>query len=117
VERNTLIRAGGNAYDMPHGSLKFHADERNMAGFVVRDLVIEDATHFGIQVQGPHAVDGVTLEGIEIRGAGWSGIHLNFNANGSGRANRVTVAGAPNGLTTDDGGWFAFDYGAGNTGW
>lgn len=118
VQRNTLLRAGGPAYGAEHGAVKLHAFDAGFGGVVLRDLAIVDATFSGLHFQGPHALDGVTIAGVTIGGAGSHGLLVTADARGSATAEGVVVTGAARGgLSNEAGAAFTFQRGPGNAGW
>jgi hypothetical protein len=117
VRRNSLIRAGGRAYDQPHGAFKLHAAEGPLQGVHVEDLDIIDATYSGIHLQGGSFMDNVWFEGVNIVRPGSSGFYLNFDAEGTVDASYVIVQDAPDGGIIDHaGGALTILRGAGNVG-
>ncbi len=57
ANRNTLLRAGGNAYNHTHGALKFHADQAPVGNIKINTLDIIDPTNAGVHAS-PPALDG-----------------------------------------------------------
>jgi hypothetical protein len=115
ILRNSLIRAGGPAPDGGQGAIKFHADQGPVSGFVVQDLLIQDATFYGIHIQGGNRVDNIRFQNVTITNPGAAGIRLNFDANGNAAANTVVVS--KGGLDDQSHGAFTFTREAGNSGW
>jgi hypothetical protein len=111
VLRNSLIRAGGG----DEGAIKFHADEAAMAGFLVQDLTIQEATFSGIHLQGPNRIDNLRFQNVAINSPGTNGIRLNSDANGSATANGVVVS--QGGMDDQSRGAFTWTREAGNSGW
>ncbi len=114
ILRNTLIRAGGLAYNEGQGAIKIYAEQGNIAGILVQDMIIQDPTFSGIHLQGRSRIDA-RFERVAISGAGTSGIQVNADANGVGTANTLTVTNG--GLHDDSKGAFSWARGAGNSGW
>ncbi len=118
VARVTLTRAGGPMYGQQHGALKLQAFDTSMRGFSVRDVDIVDATFSGIHLQGKDAIDGLTLENVNIGGAGTFGVFIDGDAHGTATATNVVVTGAASGGSKNAaGGAFVITRGAGNVGW
>jgi hypothetical protein len=115
VLRNSLIRAGGFAYNDGQGALKFYAAEGPMSGFLVQDLFVQDSTYSGIQIQGKYRIDNLQLSNVTVDAPGTSGIRMNFDANGVGIANGVVVS--KGGMQDQSSGAFIWTRGAGNSGW
>jgi hypothetical protein len=115
VLRNTLIRAGGFAYNEGQGALKIHAAQSAMGGILVQDTIIKDPTFSGIQLQGKFRVDNLRFERVQISGAGTSGIQVNSDANGTAAANGLTVTNG--GLHDDSKGAFGWVRETGNAAW
>ena len=55
IVRNSLIRAGGPAYNDEQGALKFYSEQGNMGGFLVQDLLIQDSTFRAFTSRAPIA--------------------------------------------------------------
>lgn len=117
VNRNTLLRAGGNAYNHTHGALKFHADQGPVGNVKVNTLDIIDATNSGVHVQGGNTVDKVWLDTVTITNAGQGAFFLNAGAIGSLDAVKVVSSGGSPGVVNDSGGKFNLIKGEGSTGW
>ena len=115
IVRNSLIRAGGFAYNDGQGALKFFAAEGPMSGFLVQDLFVQDSTYSGIQIQGKYRLDNLQLNNVTIDAPGTSGIRMNFDANGVGVAGGVVVS--KGGMQDQSNGAFSWTRGAGNSGW
>lgn len=118
IQRNTLIRAGGPAYNDEQGAFKLQAAEGPLQNVKVSDLDILDPTYSGIHIQGGNYIDTVYFDTVKIDGAGTSAIRLTRDANGAADASNVVVANSTNGgLKDDSGGKFTFIRGTGNSGW
>jgi hypothetical protein len=117
IERNSLIRAGGNAYDQGHGAFKLHAAEGALQNVAVTDLDIVEPSYSGIHVQGQQVVDSVWFERVNIHTPTTAAFHLTRGAQGAMDAANVVVTGAPSGVLDDSGGRFTILKGAGNSGW
>ena len=91
IVRNSLIRAGGPAYNDEQGALKFYSEQGNMGGFLVQDLLIQDSTFSGIHIQGPNRVDNLRFQNVTISAPGTWGIRVNADAKGSATANTLVI--------------------------
>ncbi len=117
VNRNTLLRAGGNAYGHTHGALKFHADQGPVGNVKVTDLDIIDPTNAGVHVQGNNVIDKVWLNDVTIQNPGQGSFFLNAGSKGALDAVGVVVTGGNPGVVNDSNGAFNLIKGAGSTGW
>lgn len=117
VNRNTLLRAGGNAYNHTHGALKFHADQAPVGNIKVNTLDIIDPTNSGVHVQGANVIDKVWLNTVTITNPGQASFYLNAGSQGSLDAVGVVVTGGNPGVINESGGKFNLIKGAGSTGW
>jgi hypothetical protein len=117
VNRNTLLRCGGNAYDHTHGALKFHADQGDVGNVEVTDLDISSPTNAGVHVQGNHIVDKVWLNDVTIDSPGQGSFFLNQGAKGALDAVMVTSSGGNSAVVNDAGDAFNLIKGPGSTGW
>jgi hypothetical protein len=117
VTRNTLLRAGGNAYGHTHGALKFHADQGPVGNIHVTTLDIIDPTNAGIHVEGGNVVDKVWLNGVTITNPGQASFYLNAGSQGSIDAVKVTSTGGNSAVVNESGGKFNVIKGDGSTGW
>ena len=117
VNRNTLLRAGGNAYGHTHGALKFHADQAPVGNIHVTTLDIIDPTNAGIHVEGGNVIDKVWLNSVTITNPGQASFYLNAGAQGSLDAVKVTSTGGNSAVVNDSGGKFNLIKGDGSTGW
>jgi hypothetical protein len=115
ILRNSLIRAGGFAYNDGHGALKFQAAQGPISGFLIQDLFVQDSTFSGIQFQGPGRIDNLQFTNVTIDAAGTAGIRLNADANGAATATAVVVS--KGGMDDQSKGAFTFTRQAGNSGW
>jgi hypothetical protein len=114
---NTILRAGGAAYDHTHGALKFHADQGPVQNIAVSGLLIVEPTFSGVHVQGLDSVNGVTLNGVTIENPGNASFFLNGGSNGSMDATNVVVSGGASAVLDESSGQFSLNKGAGNSGW
>ncbi|APR79122.1 secreted protein [Minicystis rosea] len=117
IDRNSLIRAGGSAYDQPHGALKLHAAQGPLQNLRIGDLEVIDPTYSGIHVEGPGTIDSVWFDKATIKQPKTAAFHLSPNATGAMDAANVAVTNAPQGVLDESGGKFKILVGAGNTGW
>jgi hypothetical protein len=115
ILRNSLIRAGGAAYNDGHGALKFQAAQGPISGFLVQDLFVQDSTFSGIQLQGPGRIDNLQFTNVTIDAPGTTGIRLNADANGAATASGVVVS--KGGMDDQSKGAFRWTRQAGNSGW
>ncbi len=115
IVRNSLIRAGGFAYNEGQGALKFFAAEGAMAGFLVQDLLIRESTFSGIHIQGGSRIDNLRFQNVVIDAPGTSGIRVNWDANGTATASGVVVS--RGGMDDQSHGVFTWTREAGNAGW
>lgn len=117
VDRNSLIRAGGSAYNEEHGAFKLHSDEGPLQNVTVTDLEIIDPTHAGIHVQGPGNIDSVWFDKVKITHPRTSAFRLTASATGAMDAANVAATSSPVGVADESNGKFKILVGAGNTGW
>ncbi|HMJ50456.1 MAG TPA: glycosyl hydrolase family 28-related protein [Polyangiaceae bacterium] len=115
ILRNNLVRAGGFAYNLEQGAIKFYASEAAMTGFLVQDLFVQDSTFFGIQIQGANRIDNLRFQNVLISAPSTSGIRLNFDANGTATANGLVVTSG--GMDDQSRGAFTWTRETGNSGW
>jgi hypothetical protein len=116
IQRNTLIRTGGNAYDQPHGAIKMHADQGPIQNIQINDVDLLDSSNSGFHFQGDELIDTVYIDGVNIATAGGAAFLLGNGANGAADAANVVVTGA-GGVEDDADGAFTILRGAGNVGW
>jgi hypothetical protein len=117
VNRNTLLRAGGNAYDHTHGALKFHADQGAVGNVKVNELDIVDPTNSGVHVQGFNVIDKVWLDTVRIENAGQASFFLNGGSQGALDAVKVVASGGNPGVLNESNGKFNLIKGDGSSGW
>ena len=119
VQHNSLIRTGGPMFKLKHGALKIWADQGEIKGLVVRDLVIEDATFSGIQIEGSYPITSAVFDHIDVKGAGEYGILLQSNVAGDATFSFVTVSGSVKDAILNNAPklLFKFTLGEGNSGW
>lgn len=117
VSRNTLLRCGGNAYNQPHGALKFHADQGPVGNIHVSSLDIIDSTYSGVHVQGGNVIDKVWLNTVTIQNSGKGSFFLNAGSQGALDAVKVVASGGDPGVVNNSEGKFNLIKGDGSTGW
>ncbi len=119
VERNSVIRAGGMMYHDQHGALKIWADEGDISGVVIKDLLVDGSTFSGIELQGSHAILGAMFDGIEVRNAGTDGIFLHSDISGDASFSNILVTnpGGAGLLNNSPKLLFTINLGNGNSGW
>lgn len=117
VTGNTILRAGGAAYDHTHGALKFHADQGPVQNVTVTDLDILEPTFSGIHVQGFDVVDSVWLNDVTITDPGNASFFLNGGSKGAMDAVSVVVSGGASAVIDESGGQFSLIKGPGSSGW
>lgn len=119
VQHNSLIRTGGPMFKLKHGALKIWADQGEIKGLVVSDLLIEGSTFSGIEIEGSYPITSAVFEHIDVKDSGEWGIILRSNVAGDATFSFITVNGsakeailnyAPKLL-------FKFTVGEGNLGW
>jgi hypothetical protein len=92
IQRNSLIRAGGPMFNNQHGALKIWADQGEISGLVVRDILIDSPTFTGIELEGSYPITSATLEHIDVQHPGTWGIFLHSNLAGEVTFSSVTVS-------------------------
>jgi len=97
IQRNSLIRAGGPMWGNPYGALMIRAEQQDIANLVIRDIDIQDATYSGIEFSGPKTMSNVTLDKININGAGKYGVYATGDARGSVTFTNFTLKDAAGG--------------------
>lgn len=119
VQHNTIIRAGGGMYQLEHGALKLRPEQGPLAEIIIKDLLIEDSTFSGIEIDGQYAVEQTIFEDIKISGSGTWGIVIRANASGVALFKNVTVSdSAKEGLLNNaPGKFFTLEQVSGNSGW
>jgi hypothetical protein len=115
LSNNTLIRAGGSAYDQAQGALKLHAEQGTIQNIQITGMDILDSTHSAIHFQGESTINTVYIDGVNVDGAG-NAFFLNWGANGAADAANVVVQNA-GGVQDDASGAFQLLKGTGNVGW
>lgn len=82
VQRNSLIRAGGAMFHLEHGALKVWANQGEISGLTIKDMLIDSPTFTGIELKGSYPITSATIEHVTVQGAGTSGIYLSSNLEG-----------------------------------
>lgn len=82
VQRNSLIRAGGPMFHLEHGALKVWANQGEISGLTIKDMLIDSPTFTGIELKGSYPITSATIEHVTVQGAGTSGIYLSSNLEG-----------------------------------
>ena len=114
VQRNTLIRTGGDQWGQQQGALKIGPEQGSINGVQISDILIQDSTYSGLWFSPGCAgctTNGVQVSNVQIQNSGTVGIHA--QSGGFGNFSFVTVTNG--GL--NNGAGFNFIKGAGNTGW
>jgi hypothetical protein len=122
VARDTLLRAGGNAFGTQWGALTISGSEASspITGVQVQDLSIENATFSGLYVVGPKdAIDGLSLTDVTIQSPGTDGMFIDPTAVGSATTTSVVVTGpgSGQGLNNQAPSSFSIGRGSGDSGW
>jgi len=119
VQRNSLIRAGGPMFNNQHGALKIWADQGEIRGLVVHDLLIDSPTFTGIELEGSYPITAAAIDHVEIRHPGTWGILLHSDLVGSATFSFVVVSvpGREGLLNYSPKLEFEFVRGTGNSGW
>lgn len=119
VQNNSLIRAGGPMFRGEHGALKIWADQGEISGLVVSDLLIDGATFAGIELVGSYPIANASFERIEVRQPGTWGILLRSNLAGEVTFSFVVVSdsGKEGLLNYAPSLLFKLNLGDGNKGW
>ncbi len=119
IQRNSLIRAGGPMFNNQHGALKIWADQGQISGLVIRDMIIDSPTFAGIELEGSYPIISATIEHIVVLNPGTFGISLHSNLEGSVDISFVIVS-APGESGLQDyspKAKFEIRKGNGNSGW
>jgi alpha-1,3-glucanase-like protein len=122
VDRDTLLRAGGDAFGTEWGALTVSGSQTSSAitGVQVQDVDIESSTFAGIYIVGPQdAIDGLSLNGVTVADPGTDGIFVDPTAVGNATATDVVVTGPGSGvgLNNQASASFTINRGSGNAGW
>jgi hypothetical protein len=119
VRHNSILRAGGPMFNNEHGALKIWADQGEIKGLLVSDLLIDGSTFMGIELEGSYPITNAIFEQIEIRQPGTFGILLRSNVAGEVTFSYVTVSdpGKEGILNYAPRLLFKFNLGEGNSGW
>ena len=92
VQRNTLLRAGGSMFHAQHGALKIWADQGDISGVVIDDMLIDQATFMGIEVEGSHKIQSLSIQNVKIQNPGTDGIYLHSDLTGEADFSAVSVS-------------------------
>ncbi len=92
IQRNSLIRAGGPMFHNEHGALKIWADQGEISGLAISDLLIDSPTFTGIELEGSYPITSATIEHVEVRRPGTWGIFLHSDLAGELTFSFVTVS-------------------------
>jgi hypothetical protein len=119
IRRNSLIRAGGQMFHLEHGALKIWANQGEIRGLVIEDMLIDSPTFAGIELQGSYLITSTTFENITVQHAGTSGIHLSSNLQGDATFSFINVKDSGEEALTDYAPKLKFQLilGDGNNGW
>ena len=119
IQRNSLIRAGGRMFHLEHGALKVWANQGEIRGLIVKDILIDSPTFTGIELQGSYPITSVAIENVMVEHAGTSGIYLNSNLQGNATFSFVSVTDSRKEALTNYAPKLKFQFfrGDGNTGW
>jgi hypothetical protein len=121
IARDTLLRAGGDAYGTQWGALTISGSQASspITGVQVQDADIESSTFAGIYIVGPKdAIDGLSLNGVTIANPGTDGILVDQTSVGTATATGVVVTspGSGTGLNNEASASFFISRGSGNSG-
>jgi hypothetical protein len=122
VERDTLLRAGGDAFGAQWGALTVSGSQASspITGVQVQDVDIDGSTYSGIYIVGPKdSIDGLNLDGVTIASPGTDGIFVDPTAVGNATATDVVVTspGSGTGLNNQAPASFTINRSSGNSGW
>lgn len=119
VARNSIVRGGGPMFRQEHGALKVWADQGTIDGLTVRELLIDEATFSGIELEGSYAITNTLLAEITVERPAGYGIVLRSNLSGNVTFSGVTVSdpGKEALLNYAPSQGFQLDLGEGNAGW
>lgn len=119
IQRNSLVRAGGPMFHNEHGALKIWADQGEISGLVVSDLLIDSPTFTGIELQGSYPITSASIERVQIKQPGTWGIFLHSDLAGDLMISSVTVSdpGKQGLLNYAPKLYFKFIKGSQNSGW
>jgi hypothetical protein len=92
IQRNSLIRAGGPMFNDQHGALKIWADQGEISGLVIRDMLIDSPTFTGIELDGSYPITSATIEDVEVQHPGTWGIYLHANLAGEVTISSVVIS-------------------------
>jgi hypothetical protein len=118
VQRDVLVRAGGNMWGIQQGALKISVADASISGFYFRDISITAATYAGIYFEGPNAVNSAVFSNIAIESPGTWGIQVGAGVDGTANFDNVVVTSpGSGGLQKSGTATLNLVKGAGNSGW
>ena len=119
VQRNSLIRTGGPMFGNEHGALKIWADQGEIKGLVVKNILINSSTFSGLELRGSYPITSASFDHIEITNAGTDGIHLSSSLSGDATFSFITVNDSTENafLNYSPKLKFTITFGEGNIGW
>ena len=119
VQRNSLVRAGGPMFNQQWGALKIWTDQGELPSLIVKDLLIEEPTFSGIEIEGSYELKSAVFEDIHITHPGTYGILIRSSVSGQATFSNVVVTGAGEKGLLNYGPKLKFrlDRGKGNSGW
>jgi hypothetical protein len=92
IQRNSLIRAGGPMFNDQHGALKIWADQGEISGLVIQDILIDSPTFSGIELEGSYPITATTLNQVDVQHPGTYGIVLHSDLSGEVTFTSVAVS-------------------------
>jgi hypothetical protein len=92
IQRNSLIRAGGPMFNDQHGALKIWADQGEISGLVIREILIDSPTFSGIELEGSYPINTTTIDQVDVQHPGTYGIVLHSDLSGKVTFKSVTVS-------------------------
>jgi hypothetical protein len=92
IQRNSLIRAGGPMFNNQHGALKIWAEQGEISGLVISDMLIDSPTFTGIELEGSYPITSATIEDVEVQHPGTWGIFLHANLAGEVTFSSVVIS-------------------------
>jgi hypothetical protein len=119
IQRNSLVRAGGPMFHNDHGALKIWADQGEITGVVIKDLLIDSSTFMGIEIEGSYPINSTSIEDVQIQNPGTEGIMLHSNLSGVVEFSSVSVINPGKEALTNNSPKLKFTLikGSGNEGW
>ncbi|MCX8496941.1 MAG: glycosyl hydrolase family 28-related protein [Akkermansiaceae bacterium] len=92
VQHNSLIRAGGPMFRAEHGALKIDADQGEIRGLVVSDLLIDGATFTGIELRGRYPITEAVFDHVQIVRTGAQGIYIKSDLAGDAAFSSTNIS-------------------------